>query len=365
MFCNNCGASLPEGSKFCGSCGAAQNVVNTQMPSMRPVNTAQPVQPMYQQSQYQQPVQPQYQPVQSVVSAPVTKAPKKKGSFFKKLLLVVALAVVGEVIYSILTSEPEPPYDPSVTVHTSGVTSQGNQSTGHSTGTSQGQQSTGSSTGTQTGQPGTSVGTVDPGTYTDPGTSTGNYSQGLSQGFAAFFGRNPDGEDWFAKEGLSLSPAGLNFFLAKCYSNGQDMGDVPIDISVELGEELTGENRKTVTAVFYVNYPDAPGDSNPSLWISAFDRYTGTSFECPGVIDMDISCSFDWGERVNKTQAVTVTVTCPLNYDGTIFQFSYNDQRLREENSKVDLNSRLFKINELPYYHNNGCDSLYFAVSDR
>ena len=94
MYCNNCGANLPDGTKFCSSCGMPvmqqevnlppqQNVyqppVQRDMPGQPPVYQ-QPVyqqptyQPPAQQPVYQQPYAPQYYPpviVQQNASEPV------------------------------------------------------------------------------------------------------------------------------------------------------------------------------------------------------------------------------------------------------------------------------------------------------
>ena len=42
MFCKNCGAQLPDGSAFCGSCGTAQNVQQAAPAYEEPVYNAQP-----------------------------------------------------------------------------------------------------------------------------------------------------------------------------------------------------------------------------------------------------------------------------------------------------------------------------------
>lgn len=57
MFCKNCGAQNPEGTKFCSNCGASLQ---------EPAGPSAPQQPYqqqtYQQPPYQQPAQPPYQP---------------------------------------------------------------------------------------------------------------------------------------------------------------------------------------------------------------------------------------------------------------------------------------------------------------
>ena len=72
MFCLNCGTQLPDGSKFCCSCGAAQTFVQEQPAAQRTIPPQQAQQPVYpqqpvQQQAYQQPVyaQPAYAPQQT------------------------------------------------------------------------------------------------------------------------------------------------------------------------------------------------------------------------------------------------------------------------------------------------------------
>ena len=61
MFCESCGASIPDGQAFCSNCGAAAPVQAAQ-PAPAPQPMAQPVQPVQPVQQYAQ--QPMAQPVQ-------------------------------------------------------------------------------------------------------------------------------------------------------------------------------------------------------------------------------------------------------------------------------------------------------------
>ena len=61
MFCNNCGAQIPDGSPFCPSCGAQQaQQAQQQAYQQQPQGYQQPYQQQgYQQQAYQQPYQQQ------------------------------------------------------------------------------------------------------------------------------------------------------------------------------------------------------------------------------------------------------------------------------------------------------------------
>lgn len=76
MFCESCGASIPDGQAFCSNCGAAAPAQATPVqpapvqpaPAPAPQPMAQPVQPVQQYAQPVQQAQPVY--VQPVVAVP-------------------------------------------------------------------------------------------------------------------------------------------------------------------------------------------------------------------------------------------------------------------------------------------------------
>ena len=82
MTCNICGTNLPDGAKFCGTCGTtlaapapapAEPAAPAYEAPVQPVYEAPPVQPVYQQPAYQAPV---YQaPPAPVYQQPVYQAP--------------------------------------------------------------------------------------------------------------------------------------------------------------------------------------------------------------------------------------------------------------------------------------------------
>lgn len=96
MFCNKCGAQLPDGVAFCSYCG---NQLTAQ-----PQQPEQPTQP-----QYQQPVQPQYeQPMQQPIQQPYQPAPmpqplppkkSNKGIIIGIVAVVLVIAIVVGVLF--------------------------------------------------------------------------------------------------------------------------------------------------------------------------------------------------------------------------------------------------------------------------
>lgn len=135
MFCQKCGAQLPENAKFCANCGAANefaaqnNTVPQPVQNVEPIQPAQPIQPT-QSAQPQNPTellmneyykaaepqtaaqQPSYsqegsQPVRYTAEpVPLTPAPKKKRSKLIPGLCIVAGAVVvlggaGAIVYNL------------------------------------------------------------------------------------------------------------------------------------------------------------------------------------------------------------------------------------------------------------------------
>lgn len=202
-------------------------------------------------------------------------------------------------------------------------------------------------------------------------------------------------KDWFEEHELVITPQGDFTFTTMAYGldsndNKEDVGTYEVIADAVIMETTDGveDGYKEVTMVCNRDgsgcedvYRNAGYDYGGFWsWSSAFDRYTGTSFEFDSSItytsagetsqkegfvtivngdeSYDVSISF---ETVNNWPDITrtITVTCPVDYDGVVFQIGYNDQeKIAEE---IDFTARLYTIDELPHY---GDGYYYFSYSD-
>lgn len=101
MFCPECGATLEDGSKFCGSCGASIDV-NSQ-PQVQAVNQAAPPvsQPNF-QAQGQPPMPPKQR---GRFATWLSKSGKNKAIFFGGLGLIVVAGIVALVVFSCVSDQ--------------------------------------------------------------------------------------------------------------------------------------------------------------------------------------------------------------------------------------------------------------------
>lgn len=144
--------------------------------------------------------------------------------------------------------------------------------------------------------------------------------------------------DFLAENGLTITPNGtMTMPLAK--ADTDDMIDVPVTISVETVAS-SEEGYSDTTLKVDIDAKAAAGQYY-SCNVSAFDRYTGTSYESKPtslgtnngsmhenvvVVDVDgtqYDCALtaDMNMDSNYVQHVTVTVHHPSNYDGVVFLF--------------------------------------------
>lgn len=190
---------------------------------------------------------------------------------------------------------------------------------------------------------------------------------------------------WSAKQGIIVTPQGDCQVEMGGYdaASGEITGDFMADVKVSISEttEGTAEGFKKVSAVFSIDAGNCTGDGI-LFWCSAFDRYTGTSFEFDSAVNQqldgehtaqdgfvtiqngdefyDVSVEFmTEGEGYQVTK--TVAVTCPADYEGAMFQIGKDSLEQMMKNSEINYAERLYTIDELPYY---GEGYLYFTKSD-
>lgn len=195
----------------------------------------------------------------------------------------------------------------------------------------------------------------------------------------------PEQTDWLAEHGIEITPQGsCQVTLCGCDENYNPTDDFDAAVDVAISETTEGVEKgfKKVSAVFTIDW-SASTSSGEYNWVSAFDRYTGTSFEFDtgttyakdgehtakegfvaiqnGEEYYDVSIEFA-SDGQGRLMYRTVTVTCPEDYDGTVFQIGYSSPELAEGfESSVDLSSRLYTIDEFPYY---GDGYYYFTMTD-
>lgn len=154
----------------------------------------------------------------------------------------------------------------------------------------------------------------------------------------------PDGQPtWFDAHNLEYTPEG-NFYLhATASFSPLQITDIPADC--RLNEDTTDceDGYRNVVAIFTI---DTRGASYSSYWTSAFDKYTGTSFEFQdgtntiyngchiinsGTVYLHIA-DYDYTiyieEDIVQTDDITImtwTVKCPAEYDGVVFQIGYSE----------------------------------------
>lgn len=197
-------------------------------------------------------------------------------------------------------------------------------------------------------------------------------------------GKKKGEDDWIAEHGIVVSPLGDCQVTMGGYDSesGEIKGDFTADVNVTVSESTEGaaDGFKKVSALFTIDAADCTGDGI-LFWCSAFDRYTGTSFEFDNTVNYqlqgehttpdgfitikredayyDVAVEFET-ENEGTLIYKTITVTCPEDYDGTVFQIGKDSLEQMTQNSEIDYAARLYTIEELPYYGDGYC---YFTVT--
>ncbi len=130
---------------------------------------------------------------------------------------------------------------------------------------------------------------------------------------------------------------------------------------------------KKVTGSYTIDYSAEGSGVAFEVWVDAFDRYTGTSFmsgnaltlnakkkttelEAPITIDtpdgpkeifMETESKMD---KKNKVMNRSITITCPVDYDGTVFMVGYSSRALAEKLDFEAMAAKKTPIDQLPFY---------------
>ena len=160
--------------------------------------------------------------------------------------------------------------------------------------------------------------------------------------------------DFLTENGLTITPNGSMTATVAQYDS-DDLIDLPITTSVETvasSEEGYSDTTFTVTADI-----SNVASTGWSYNVTAFDRYTGTSYEGKKdslvnggtthndvvVIDVDgtqYDCSLDASQSDNgNTSTITCTVHHPTAYDGVVFAFGKMTKTMLSAYNAVDFNS--------------------------
>lgn len=160
--------------------------------------------------------------------------------------------------------------------------------------------------------------------------------------------------DFLTENGLTITPNGTMTATVAKYDS-DDLMDLPITTSVTTvasSEEGYSDTTLTVTADI-----SSVASTGWSYNVTAFDRYTGTSYEGKKdslvnggtthndvvVIDVDgtqYDCSLDASQSDNgNTSTITCTVHHPTAYDGVVFAFGKMTKTMLSAYNAVDFNS--------------------------
>lgn len=187
-----------------------------------------------------------------------------------------------------------------------------------------------------------------------------------------------NGEPWFIKKnGIEISdPGPFNFPMGDIASD--NIKKYPAFVTLEENHDDCKDGYKNVVATCSFRR-DA---GTEGMWISAFDKYTGYTFECSdhsfelyeGCNDLNYSAKdfkvgdhdvhVEWtfiSEQKDQITTFTLIVKCPEEYNGCVFQFGPENH-----DSKIDycdLDHQLYDINEIGYGSNKYY--VYFAIEAR
>ena len=191
-------------------------------------------------------------------------------------------------------------------------------------------------------------------------------------------------EDWFEKWELKTTSPKVFTFNTTYGDNDGDLGEISPDCKGKIYIKTDGAPEGYKNVVFYFEFDYAEYNLSDGqgvrYWYTAFDRSSGLCFEVNddypdkdenGLVTIDngnrtfkAAVKFEYGKKDGHIRQSRATVTVPADYDDTMFQLGYSNKAYYDENAKVDMSSRLYRLDELPCFDTNGHEYLYFDTSE-
>ena len=191
-------------------------------------------------------------------------------------------------------------------------------------------------------------------------------------------------DDWLSAQGQKITNKGsVRSFTTSYYYQDRDdeskshtIGemDIPVKVTIEETQKDCEDGRKKVILTTRLDYSEWD-DLQPVGFIGAFDRYTGTEFYSPDnkknthsltitTEDKTYDIIAKIGGKIDREKKLyfrTLTVDCPKDYDGTVFEIGYGSIEMLNEYENSDITKRIHRIDETPFFPTNGYP--YYFVS--
>lgn len=161
-------------------------------------------------------------------------------------------------------------------------------------------------------------------------------------------------EGWLESQGLSLSDEYSFELETDVLVSSQETGKtatVPVTVQINESKPSSAAGYKEVTASFTCDGSALSEDDYPVIWFSAFDRDTGIWLESAGQKQFDVYTAIDNSQNVYPKRTVTLYVTCPEDYDGTMFYCGYQTAEMRSKGADF---SKSCTVDELPFWDKSG-----------
>ncbi len=192
---------------------------------------------------------------------------------------------------------------------------------------------------------------------------------------------------WLQDHGISITPQGSFVITAGLVDGNKAAGDIEVPTNVTISETTDGcdTGYKKVIISCTCDVSAAEGKAS-AVWNSVFDRYTGISYENTSIPVVNT----EMGESHSNVQSLSlsidgkdydiymdhthennfpntidnITITCPSDYDGAVFQIGYGSLDLMEKLGGLDFSSKVYTIDEIPFFDSNGHGYYYLTYTN-